>query len=99
MSLTSAPLRANWPAGSFGKDVHMHSESPLNLESSLDLLTEATTPIEHFFLRNNHAIPTITPAAWALTIDGHVARPYTLSYAALRDLPAVPDWGGINWVK
>jgi DMSO/TMAO reductase YedYZ molybdopterin-dependent catalytic subunit len=91
MSLISAPIRTNPWAGPFGKDMRMqvHSEAPLNLESSLELLADAITPIEHFFLRNNHAIPTITPDVWTLTIDGHVERPYTLSYAALRALPAV----------
>jgi DMSO/TMAO reductase YedYZ molybdopterin-dependent catalytic subunit len=60
-----------------------------HLESSLDLLADAITPIEHFFLRNNHAIPTLAPVEWALKIDGHVDRPFTLSYAELRELPAV----------
>src|ERR1041384_4121809 len=75
----------------FDKDTRMliHSAAPFNLESSLDLLVDAITPIEHFFLRNNHAIPTLAPVEWALTIDGHVERPFTLRYAELRALPTV----------
>jgi hypothetical protein len=42
--------------------MQVHSVAPFNLESSLDLLADAITPIEHFFLRNNHAIPTLAPA-------------------------------------
>ncbi|HEU5097758.1 MAG TPA: sulfite oxidase [Roseiflexaceae bacterium] len=74
----------------FDKDSRMRvlSEAPFNLESSLDLLADPITPIAHFFLRNNHAIPTIAPAEWTLRVDGHVERPYTLGYAELRELPA-----------
>src|SRR5215218_4051739 len=75
----------------FDKDTRMqvHSVAPFNLESSLDLLADAITPIEHFFLRNNHAIPTLAPVEWSLTIDGHVEWPFTLSYAELREVPAI----------
>jgi DMSO/TMAO reductase YedYZ molybdopterin-dependent catalytic subunit len=69
--------------------MRVHSETPLNLETPLDLLDQAMTPAEHMFLRNNHPIPAIAPAEWALTIDGHVERPYTLGYTELRALPAV----------
>jgi DMSO/TMAO reductase YedYZ molybdopterin-dependent catalytic subunit len=69
--------------------MYLHSEAPLNLESPLDMLADPLTPIEHFFLRNNHPIPSIAASEWTLTIDGLVERPYTLSFAALRDLPAV----------
>ena len=75
----------------FGKDTRMllHSAAPFNLESSLALLADAITPNERFFMRNNHAIPTISPTEWRLTIDGLVERPYTLSYVELRQLPSV----------
>jgi DMSO/TMAO reductase YedYZ molybdopterin-dependent catalytic subunit len=91
MNMTSAPPSPDQLTGQFNKDGRMqvHSVAPFNLESSLELLTDAITPIEHFFLRNNHTIPMLAPAEWALTIDGHVERPFTLSYAELRELPAV----------
>jgi DMSO/TMAO reductase YedYZ molybdopterin-dependent catalytic subunit len=91
MNMTSAYTGPDQMLARFGKDSSMqvHSVAPFNLESSLDLLADAITPIEHFFLRNNHAIPTLAPAEWGLTIDGHVERPFTLSYAELRALPAV----------
>ena len=91
MNMTSAHTSPDQLTARFGKDGRMqvHSVAPFNLESSLDLLADAITPIEHFFLRNNHAIPMLAPVEWALTIDGHVQRPFTLSYAELRELPAV----------
>jgi DMSO/TMAO reductase YedYZ molybdopterin-dependent catalytic subunit len=74
----------------FGKDARMviHSAAPINLEAPLALLADAITPHERFFMRNNHVIPTIAPTEWRLTIDGQVERPYTLTYAELRQLPA-----------
>jgi DMSO/TMAO reductase YedYZ molybdopterin-dependent catalytic subunit len=74
----------------FDKDTRMliHSAAPLNLETPPALLADAITPHERFFMRNNHAIPTIAPAEWRLTIDGLVKRPYMLTYAELRQLPA-----------
>jgi len=91
MTMTATHTSSDQLTARFGKDGRMqvHSLAPLNLESSLDLLADAITPIQHFFLRNNHAIPTLAPREWALTIDGHVERPFTLSYAELRELPAV----------
>jgi DMSO/TMAO reductase YedYZ molybdopterin-dependent catalytic subunit len=93
MNMASAHTSPDQLTAQFGKDSRMqvHSIAPFNLESSLDLLADAITPIEHFFLRNNHAIPTLAPAEWALTIDGHVEQPFTLSYAELRELPAVSN--------
>jgi DMSO/TMAO reductase YedYZ molybdopterin-dependent catalytic subunit len=91
MNMTSAPTNPDQLTAQFNKDSRMqvHSVVPFNLESSLDLLTDAITPIQRFFLRNNHAIPTLAPAEWTLTIDGHVERPFTLSYTELRELPAI----------
>jgi DMSO/TMAO reductase YedYZ molybdopterin-dependent catalytic subunit len=91
MNLTATHTGPDQLIAQFGKHRRMqiHSVAPFNLESSLDLLADAITPIEHFFVRSNHAIPTLAPAEWALTIDGHVERPFTLSYAELRELPAV----------
>src|SRR5262245_51047318 len=72
-----------------GKDPGMHIQScePANLETPLDALDSALTPRDAFFMRNNHALPQIAPVEWSLTIDGHVERPYTLSYADLLGLP------------
>src|SRR5262245_10873429 len=91
MSLTHASTSGGALPVQLGKDARMliHSEAPLNLEPSLELLADAITPYERFFMRNNYAIPTIPPAAWTLTIDGHVQRPSMLTYAQLRQLPAV----------
>ncbi len=73
-----------------GKDPRMHiqSQAPINLETPLEALDSALTPYGVFFMRNDHAQPQIAPVDWALTIDGHVERPYALTYADLRGLPA-----------
>ena len=73
-----------------GKDPRMiiQSAEPLNIETALTALEGAITPLPLFFVRNNNTIPDIAPEDWALRIDGLVERPYTLSYAELRRLPA-----------
>ncbi len=74
----------------FGKDPRMciQEHTPINLETPLAALDAALTPREVFFMRNNHAPAQIAADNWSLSIAGHVARPYTLSYAELRELPA-----------
>jgi DMSO/TMAO reductase YedYZ molybdopterin-dependent catalytic subunit len=66
----------------------IQSAEPLNIETPLTTLESAITPLPLFFVRNNDTIPQIAPEDWALRIDGLVERPYTLSYAELRRLPA-----------
>src|SRR5215470_3451935 len=72
-----------------GKDARMiiQEHTPINIETPLDALEGAITPREFFYIRNNHALPRIAPAEWTLTIDGHVERPYSLTYEELRRLP------------
>ncbi|AMJ60783.1 sulfite oxidase [Bosea sp. PAMC 26642] len=66
--------------------LHVHDEEALNAEPGLDLLDEAITPVDAFFIRNNGALPEIGPVEdWRLTIDGEVERPMVWSVAALRE--------------
>lgn len=73
-----------------GKDARLliQTELPLNIEADLALLEGAITPIPLFFVRNNSSIPQIAPEQWSLTVDGLVERPFSMSYAELRRLPA-----------
>src|SRR4051794_16605626 len=90
MSWTYASISDQALIKQFEKDTRMlmHSAAPTNLETPLAMLADAITPHERFFMRNNAVIPMIAPAEWRLTIDGMVERPYTLTYAELRGLPA-----------
>lgn len=73
-----------------GKDPRMtvRSVEPLNIETAIEALEGAITPMSLFFVRNNDTIAQIEPEQWQLRVDGLVERPFTLSYAELRQLPA-----------
>jgi sulfite oxidase len=45
------------------------------------------TPVERFFTRSHAAPPTIDMAEWRLVVDGLVARPLSLSFGELQQLP------------
>ncbi|OJV05892.1 MAG: hypothetical protein BGO20_12685 [Bosea sp. 67-29] len=66
--------------------LHVHDEEALNAEPPLDLLDEAITPVDAFFIRNNGALPDIADeSAWTLTIDGEVERPTVWTLPELKD--------------
>lgn len=71
-----------------GKDkgLSLLGDRPLVAETPEDLLDDATTPIDKFFIRNNGQMPEITgdPEAWKLTIDGEVTTPLELTLAELK---------------
>lgn len=64
------------------------TEEPRNAETPLHALREALTPARHFFMRNHFQIPYLDPEEWRLRVAGAVARPFVLSLADLRRLPA-----------
>jgi len=63
------------------------TREPLNAETSWDALREAVTPTSGFYTRNNHPIPAIAPAAWALALTGF-SRALTLRHADLLARPS-----------
>ncbi len=66
--------------------LHVHDEEALNAEPPLDLLDEAITPVDAFFIRNNGALPDIADeSAWTLTIDGEVERRTVWTLPELKD--------------
>ncbi|MGP0565453.1 MULTISPECIES: sulfite oxidase [unclassified Nitrospina] len=64
----------------------VHNDRPINAEPPPHLLDADFTPKEHFFVRNNGLPPgeTDNPGAWALTVDGEVHRPLTLTLDELK---------------
>jgi DMSO/TMAO reductase YedYZ molybdopterin-dependent catalytic subunit len=52
-------------------------------------LSEEVTPLDRFYtVSKNLADPRVDAATWQLRIDGHVERPTTLTYEALKALPS-----------
>lgn len=63
------------------------TQLPLNVETPLDLLDTAVTPVERMFMRNHRPLASVVPARWRLTIDGLVRRPVSIDYGELTALP------------
>jgi DMSO/TMAO reductase YedYZ molybdopterin-dependent catalytic subunit len=62
---------------------------PLNCETPIpELMDGRVTPRDRFYVRNHFHIPIIDPAAYRLTVGGHVERPYSLGLHDLRNLPS-----------
>jgi len=61
-------------------------EVPLVAETPEELLDDDTTPIAHFFVRNNGLMPQPTgdPEGWSFVVDGEVERPLRLTLAELK---------------
>ncbi len=64
--------------------------APLAAEMPLSALNSWITPNDlfHILTSLSDTLPTIDPATWRMTIDGHVERPAILTYEQLRALPA-----------
>src|SRR5215207_9664987 len=59
------------PAPIAGKErLIVRSPRPINLEARLSDLTSYHTPDEVFFVRNNYEAPPVTPAQWAVKVEG-----------------------------
>lgn len=57
-----------------------------------DLPPEVTPTADFYQVSKNFADPTLDAASWKLEITGLVERPYTLTYDAIKALPAVTDY-------
>ena len=80
VALTAAPKRGMIVRSSRADDVEM----PLD-----GFLESYITPIDRFFVRSHHYVPTVDPAAWRLQVNGKVATPLTLTMDELKKLPRV----------
>lgn len=47
------------------------------------------TPVERFFVRSHHFVPTVNAPAWKVKVEGHVGTPLDLSMDDLKKLPRV----------
>ena len=63
-------------------------KEPMNLEFPFPTLASRITPTNQFYVRSHFPIPKLEAASWQLTIEGEVNKPFTISYAELRALPA-----------
>ena len=84
-----AQQAAQPPADPWGKSKLVRlSSRPPDYETPVALLNDFITPIDHFYVRSHLPVPaTLDAAAWALTVNGLVSTPLSLSVAALRALP------------
>ena len=87
---TSAPPAPKGPQYlSFpGKDekLVLLGDRPLVAETPAELLDDATTPINKFYIRNNGLIPEPSkePEKWKISIDGEVNKPLELTLGELK---------------
>jgi len=63
------------------------SQEPYNAEIVPAEHIGVITPNSSFYQRNHFPIPHVDPSTWALTMDGEVEQPLTLSYDAILSLP------------
>jgi len=67
------------------KDLIVLQDRPLNVETPIHLLDPDVTPTDVMFIRNNGQVPEppADPKAWAITVDGEVNTPLTLTVGEL----------------
>lgn len=66
----------------------LRQHDPVNLEMPFASLDSFVTPIEHFYVRNHFAQPTVDAATWKLKVEGEVERPLELTLDELHKLPS-----------
>jgi sulfite oxidase len=93
----SAALAAGWmlrgtspafaeDAAAIYKQLHVHSELPLNAEPALAQLVQSRiTPLALFYVRSHGAIPQLKSGEYRLAIEGLVHKPLTLSLDQIAD--------------
>jgi sulfite oxidase len=68
------------------KNLVLLGDRPLVAETPPELLDDATTPTDRFFIRNNGQIPEPAkePDAWKITVDGEVNKPLELTLGEIK---------------
>ncbi|HZL90185.1 MAG TPA: sulfite oxidase [Pirellulaceae bacterium] len=69
------------------QDRKVVTPSPENSETPLAAVRGWVTPTRLFFVRNHFDVPRIDAASWRLSVAGCVARPLSLSYDELNEMP------------
>jgi sulfite oxidase len=64
-----------------------HNSKPIQAEGTLDALSFWETPIEGFFIRSHHPVPTVDASSWILKIDGLVDHELRLTLSELKAMP------------
>jgi sulfite oxidase len=83
-------LLAKWQiaalaAESSKEDLIVRSEKPFNAEPALaHLVAAATTPIEHFYVRNHGPVPTVKPDEFHIRIEGLIHKPQDFALAEIQ---------------
>ncbi len=62
--------------------------SPRNLETPVGALGAGLTPTHRFYVRNHFDVPRLDAQSWRLRVEGAVRKPFDLTLAELRALPA-----------
>lgn len=66
----------------------VRERNPVNLEMPFGSLDALITPVERFYVRCHHPMPTMNRKAWRLRIEGAVKHPLKLSYQDLCKMEA-----------
>jgi DMSO/TMAO reductase YedYZ molybdopterin-dependent catalytic subunit len=66
----------------------LRSTEPENHAFPLRQIEGSITPPELFFVRDHFPQPQLSLETWSLRIEGHVARPYTLTFSDLLEQPS-----------
>lgn len=64
----------------------VREKEPVNLETPGGTLDRFITPVERFYVRCHHPIPTMDVGTWRLRIEGKVEKPITLTYAEITEM-------------
>lgn len=79
------PRRALAAPTQVDKDLIVHERVPHNAEPALaDLVQSWITPLKHFYVRSHAPVPEIDPDNFAVTVEGLVDRPFTVTLAELQ---------------
>ena len=72
----------------FGSDfLWVHSERPLQAETTPEALEPFETPLSGFFIRNHHDVPIVDFQNHRVRIDGLVEFPFEITVSELSTLP------------
>lgn len=66
----------------------IRQKEPTNLETPVDQIDSYLTPAELFYIRSHFAAPELHSQSYRLQIDGAVEKSLSLTYQALREMPA-----------